>query len=655
MSKTSESPTATFEDVMAQADWVRRFAVGLCRDVDTAADVAWEGLTRAWQHPPDRRGPLRPWLATVVRNLVSSEARASVRRLARHQALGEISPAAAESAEDQLARWELFKDLVALVEALDEPFRQTVQGRYFDGLSSADIARRDGIPEATVRGRLKTGLDRLRAQLDERHEGRSRWVALLIPLVPKAAALRPGGRSHLPRSGLWLASGLLVVAGICFWKWPGFPTRKGWRLMAAASAGAGAPLPAGRGSTTSERPLASAEGGSGPKREDGLPACLGDLSELREKRRVLEQQMARSGSAHGLYRLARKTNDRATAELKPLVAPIMHDRAGHLVPFELTCHELVCRLESFWSSGDGEATIRDHLRDNDLLLRVGWWEMSNAPPTRDTLTREPLTRWLVYLGLRRQDAAPGASAILRLSEWIPTRTEPTLPVDSAGCRAERDELAQTLTEGRQMMEAERDPAHLAPGASPNPELAARLTPILRAVLLRTWGATELTVACQGTDCRIDVPAAFAQAHPDWMTEIFPVPALEDAMAFSAYTSGNAFGFLRMIPPGFQSGTRWLIDLVDRRMALEERTRAIAGCRPGGNLSGTVGVELEVTTARLPDDSDDDAPIHFSQTGSLAGTSAGDCVMAVYRQLIGEVEVPATLWEGSASFEHEWKD
>jgi hypothetical protein len=65
--------------------------------------------------------------------------------------------------------------------------------------------------------------------------------------------------------------------------------------------------------------------------------------------------------------------------------------------------------------------------------------------------------------------------------------------------------------------------------------------------------------------------------------------------------------------------------------------------------------LAVTTGRLADDSGDDSPIHFTQTGSLAGTSAGDCVMAVYRQLIGEVEVPATLWEGSAFFEHEWKD
>jgi RNA polymerase sigma-70 factor (ECF subfamily) len=191
MSKTSGPAAATFEDVMAQADWVRRFALGLCRDVDTASDAAWEGLTRAWQHPPDRRGPLRPWLATVVRNLVRSDARADARREARHRALGDVSPTVAESPEDQLARWELFKDLVALVEALDEPFRQTVMGRYFDGLSAADIARRDDIPEATVRGRLKTGLDRLRRQLDDRHEGRNHWVALLIPLLPKAAIPGP--------------------------------------------------------------------------------------------------------------------------------------------------------------------------------------------------------------------------------------------------------------------------------------------------------------------------------------------------------------------------------------------------------------------------------------------------------------------------------
>src|SRR5690606_32968193 len=61
---------------------------------------------------------------------------------------------------------------------LAEPYRSTVLLRYYEGLSSAEIGRRQDVPAATVRSRLKTGLDRLRADLDrETADGRARWMA----------------------------------------------------------------------------------------------------------------------------------------------------------------------------------------------------------------------------------------------------------------------------------------------------------------------------------------------------------------------------------------------------------------------------------------------------------------------------------------------
>src|SRR6185312_17482136 len=82
-----------------------------------------------------------------------------------------------------LSRLAAQRRLSVLVAELAEPFRTTVILRYFEGLSAADIARRQRVPEGTVRWRLKTGLDRLRAELDRDSGGdRARWCLLLAPI-----------------------------------------------------------------------------------------------------------------------------------------------------------------------------------------------------------------------------------------------------------------------------------------------------------------------------------------------------------------------------------------------------------------------------------------------------------------------------------------
>jgi hypothetical protein len=55
--------------------------------------------------------------------------------------------------------------------------------RYLEGLSAAQIARRERIPAGTVRWRLKEGLDRLRARLDRTSGGTEELALALVPLV----------------------------------------------------------------------------------------------------------------------------------------------------------------------------------------------------------------------------------------------------------------------------------------------------------------------------------------------------------------------------------------------------------------------------------------------------------------------------------------
>jgi hypothetical protein len=386
-----------------------------------------------------------------------------------------------------------------------------------------------------------------------------------------------------------------------------------------------------------------------------LPACLADLTALREKRRELEEKLARISGPHTMYR-AGKDNPAAAGVLRPLLEPELQDEHGQVVPFDLVCHDLACRIESLWPVNQAHTFRAGRGATHDLALRTGNWEMNAIQPVRDSLTHEPVEKLIAYVGLRRQDGGPATEAILERSpDWIPVRSAVAPPTDRAHCRQEMRDLEQALVLERLLMEAGRDPSLPDGESTPNLALAARLTPVMRDLLAQAFGPTTVEVKCHDLDCRVEVPAALAKRDPRWLNALRTDAALESELATSTYTVGEPIAYLRMLPRGFRSGRDWLMHLLEPRLGFATRDAAIAGCRPGRGVRGTVGIQMSVTTGLLPDDAGNAEPIHYEETGSLAGTSAADCVMAVYRQLIGEVEVPATLWEGTVTFEHEWRD
>src|SRR5207245_2709848 len=83
--------------------------------------------------------------------------------------------------DDAIDRARVLERLSAALVALDEPFRTAVIRRYLDDESAANIARALGVPAGTVRWRIKTGLERLRAALDETSP---RWRRAVMPFVP---------------------------------------------------------------------------------------------------------------------------------------------------------------------------------------------------------------------------------------------------------------------------------------------------------------------------------------------------------------------------------------------------------------------------------------------------------------------------------------
>jgi RNA polymerase sigma factor (sigma-70 family) len=175
-----------------------------------ADDLLQETAIAAMQHPPADDRPVRPWLVTVLRNHWRMDRRARSRRQAREQALGLdlAEHDGAVDAPDAIDRARALERLASALVELDKPFREVVIRRYLDGQSAAEIARALDIPAGTVRWRLKTGLERLRAALDQ---STPRWQRILVPLpLLEGAAFVKAKTSIISL----LALLLLLVGGI---------------------------------------------------------------------------------------------------------------------------------------------------------------------------------------------------------------------------------------------------------------------------------------------------------------------------------------------------------------------------------------------------------------------------------------------------------
>ena len=175
------------EELLQHTEWLTRLARALVGDA-ASGDVVQDTYEAVLTKTSSRRGPLRPWLGGVARNVARMTARGTSRRERREQAV----PVHEEvpSPEQLLARAQIQQQVNRLVLELPEPLRSTLLLRFFEGLSAADIARAQGIPAATVRSRLKDALDRIRVELDSAHgNNRRAWVGLLAPTPPNPASI----------------------------------------------------------------------------------------------------------------------------------------------------------------------------------------------------------------------------------------------------------------------------------------------------------------------------------------------------------------------------------------------------------------------------------------------------------------------------------
>lgn len=172
------SNSLDIDDLLAHSGWVRSLALRLVKDAQTADDVVQDTWMAALRHPPGQDRPLRPWLGTVVRNLVRRRQASEKWRTRREQ---DSTVSNSEAASDELlAAVEEQQRLAQDVMALPEPYRNVLLRRYWREQEPVEIARELDIPAATVRSQLRRGLEMLRESVQKRFGGEERAMCVAL-------------------------------------------------------------------------------------------------------------------------------------------------------------------------------------------------------------------------------------------------------------------------------------------------------------------------------------------------------------------------------------------------------------------------------------------------------------------------------------------
>jgi RNA polymerase sigma-70 factor, ECF subfamily len=138
-------------------------------DRAAAEDVVQEAFLGAWRNAAryvDARGSVRTWLLSIVHHRAID----AIRRRRPTVELPDSEAALPETLTlpDTWADVELRLDrdaVRAAMASISEVQREAIELAYFGGLTQTEIAERTGVPLGTVKGRLRLGLQGLRAAL----------------------------------------------------------------------------------------------------------------------------------------------------------------------------------------------------------------------------------------------------------------------------------------------------------------------------------------------------------------------------------------------------------------------------------------------------------------------------------------------------------
>jgi RNA polymerase sigma-70 factor (ECF subfamily) len=144
-----------------------RVALSVCRDEGYAQDAVQEAFLSIWASPAgyrSQRGTVAAWLLTGVRYRAIDVIRRNAVFAAHRSSSGglEERPASDDVSEKVIQRDSAVR-LRASMATLPDRQCEVITLAYYGELTHAEIAEHLGLPTGTVKGRMRLGLQKLRA------------------------------------------------------------------------------------------------------------------------------------------------------------------------------------------------------------------------------------------------------------------------------------------------------------------------------------------------------------------------------------------------------------------------------------------------------------------------------------------------------------
>jgi RNA polymerase sigma-70 factor (ECF subfamily) len=169
---------------------VWRAAHSVTRRQADAEDLSQETFIKAWRSLPGYRGdcPFSAWLARIAASVAHDHVKSAWSRkvLFWQSERPDESDPTQPTPDEAVEQFERKRRVRAAVATLGEKERTPIWLIYFEEFSLAEVSRLEGVPESTIRSRVKVGLKRLADHLGD-------LETASIPLSPAERGLSTEG------------------------------------------------------------------------------------------------------------------------------------------------------------------------------------------------------------------------------------------------------------------------------------------------------------------------------------------------------------------------------------------------------------------------------------------------------------------------------
>lgn len=170
MTKAGEGNAAAFQEVHDRyRDRAYRVAWSVCYDNGRAEDAVQEAFLAIWRSSASysaQRGTVAAWVLTVVRNRAIDVARRNVTAAGRDTPDTHLDGRpGTDDVDQQIRESEEHDRLQRLLSHLPDAQHEVITLAFYGQLTHTEITERLNLPTGTVKGRIRLGMDKLRADL----------------------------------------------------------------------------------------------------------------------------------------------------------------------------------------------------------------------------------------------------------------------------------------------------------------------------------------------------------------------------------------------------------------------------------------------------------------------------------------------------------